>query len=205
MLNPGFVTRKALAAWQDIPTFLPQFQFHEQHRTIVHTTRPDAILPLIAEFDVQQDTVIRWLMSLRQIPQKFLRHQHIQATSNFGMHSFTLLKRSPSELCYGLRGQFWRADFGLENVPDADAFQAAVAPGSAKLLLRYRVTELTPGKHELCTETFIYCPDRKTTLKMSAYWLAIRAGSGWIRKRTLEAVKSNIQDVKSDAEDKLTR
>jgi hypothetical protein len=193
MLNPGFVTRKALAHWRDAPAFLPQFHFHEKHRTVIHTAHPETILPLIANFDVRQDPVIRRLMSLRQIPQKFLRNPQPNAIGDFGLHSFTLLKSSASELCYGLIGQFWRTDFGLEDVPDASAFQTPAAPGSAKLLLRYRITELVPGQHELCTETFVYCPDRSTRLRMTAYWLVIRAGSGWIRKRTLKAVRENIE------------
>lgn len=176
MLNPGFVTRKALAQWQDVPAFLPQFQFHEKHRTVIHTAHPEHILPLIANFDVRQDVVIRRLMFLRQLPQKFLRNQQANSIGNFGLHSFTLLKNSASELCYGLRGQFWRSDFGLEKVPDVSAFQTSVTPGSATLLLRYQVTELAPGQHELNTETFVYCPDRSTRLRMAAYWLIIRAG-----------------------------
>ena len=195
MLNPGFVTRKALAQWQDVPAFLPQFQFHEKHRTVIHTAHPEHILPLIANFDVRQDVVIRRLMFLRQLPQKFLRNQQANSIGNFGLHSFTLLKNSASELCYGLRGQFWRSDFGLEKVPDVSAFQTSVTPGSATLLLRYQVTERAPGQHELSTETFVYCPDRSTQLKMTAYWLVIRAGSGWIRKRTLKALKSNIEGL----------
>ena len=193
MLNPGFVTRKALAQWQDVPAFLPQFQFHEKHRTVIHTAHPEHILPLIANFDVRQDVVIRRLMFLRQLPQKFLRNQQANSIGNFGLHSFTLLKNSASELCYGLRGQIWRSNFGLEKVPDVSAFQTSVTPGSATLLLRYQVTELAPGQHELNTETFVYCPDRSTRLRMAAYWLAIRAGSGWIRKRTLKAVRANIE------------
>lgn len=193
MLNPGFVTRKALTHWRDVPAFLPQFQFHEKHRTVIHTVHPETILPLIANFDVRQDPVIRRLMSLRQIPQKFLRNPQPNAIGDFGLHSFTLLKSSASELCYGLIGQFWRTDFGLEDVPDASAFQTPAAPGCAKLLLRYRITELAPGQHGLCTETFVYCPDRSTRLRMTAYWLVIRAGSGWIRKRTLKAVRKNIE------------
>ena len=51
MLNPGFVTRKALAQWQDIPVFLPQFQFHEKHQTVIKTHSPEKILSLIATFD----------------------------------------------------------------------------------------------------------------------------------------------------------
>ena len=168
MLNPGFVTRKALAQWQDVPAFLPQFQFHEKHRTVIHTAHPEHILPFIANFDVRQDVVIRRLMFLRQLPQKFLRNQQANSIGNFGLHSFTLLKNSASELCYGLRGQFWRSDFGLEKVPDVSAFQTSVTPGSATLLLRYQVTELAPGQHELNTETFVYCPDRSTRLRMAA-------------------------------------
>ena len=195
MLNPGFVTRKALAQWQDVPAFLPQFQFHEKHRTVIHTAHPEQILPLIAHFDVRQDVVIRRLMFLRQLPQKFLRNQQANSIGNFGLHSFTLSKNSASELCYGLRGQFWRSDFGLEKVPDVSAFQTSVTPGSATLLLRYQVTELAPGQHELNTETFVYCPDRSTRLRMAAYWLIIRAGRGWIRRRTLKAVRLNIEKL----------
>jgi len=115
--------------------------------------------------------------------------------SNFGLHSFTLLTQSASEICYGLRGQFWRTDFNLENMPDASAFQTPVAAGKAKLLLRYQVTELAPGQHELSTETFVDCPDRSTRLRMAAYWLIIRAGSGWISRRTLKAVRLNIEKL----------
>lgn len=192
MLNPGFVTSRALTQWQNIPIFLPQFQFYEKHKAVIKTYSPEKILPLVAGFDIQQDAVIRLLMSVRQIPQKFRRNRPSQSVKNFGLNSFTLLEKSASELCYGLRGQFWRPDFGLENVPDTDAYLAPVTPGSAKLLLRYRLTEIKEGQHELRTETFIYCPDRATQLKMTAYWLAIRAGSGWIRKRTLMAVQSSV-------------
>lgn len=193
MLNPGFVTGRALAQWKDIPVFLPQFQFHEKHQTVIKTHSPEKILPLVAGFDIQQDAIIRLLMSVRQLPQNLLRNKQPHTFNSFGLNSFTLLERSASELCYGLRGQFWHADFGLENVPDTDTYMAPVVPGSAKLLLRYRVTEVEEGQHELLTDTYIYCPDKVTKLKMSAYWLAIRAGSGWIRKRMLRAVQSSFR------------
>lgn len=192
MFNLGFVTSRALAQWPDRPVFLPQFQFYEKHQTVIKTHSPEKILPFIATFDIQHDAVIRLLMSVRQFPQKFWRNKQPHTISRFGLNSFTLLENSASELCYGLRGQFWRADFGLENVPDTDAYLAPVMPGSAKLLLRYQVKKVKEGRYTLQTETFIYCPDRATQLKMTAYWLAIRAGSGWIRKRTLMAVKSAI-------------
>ncbi len=187
----GFVTSKDLASWQNAPASLPHFQFYERHRATISTACPEQILPIIAHFDIQQDPVVKTLMSVRQLPQR-LRQKPVVP---FGLHSFTLLENTATELCYGLRGQFWRTDFGLEEVPDSRAYAAPLAPGNAKLLLRYQVRQLAADKYELCTETFIYCPDRATRLKMAAYWLAIRAGSGWIRQRTLSAVKRALEDA----------
>ena len=185
----GFVRNNDLTDWQNAPASLPQFQFYERHRTTVRTTSPDKILPIIARFDIQQDAVVKTLMSVRQLPQR-LRQKPV---TPFGLHSFTLLEHTATELCYGLRGQFWRADFGLEDIPDNLAYAAPLLPGNAKLLLRYQVRQLADDRYELCTETFIHCPDRATRLKMTGYWLAIRAGSGWIRQRTLKAVTRELE------------
>ncbi|OAT19950.1 hypothetical protein M979_0999 [Buttiauxella noackiae ATCC 51607] len=195
MLALGFVTQKALADWQNTPLYMPHFQFYERHSTTIRTTHPEKILPAIADYDIQQDFLIKTLMSVRQLPQKLLRNKSEKTINQFGPHSFTLLESSTTELCYGLRGQFWRPDFGLEDVPDASAYCAVLRPGNAKLLLRYQVQQLANNKYVLCTETFIYCPDRATRLKMTGYWLAIRLGSGLIRQRTLKAVKHELEKV----------
>ena len=65
MLNAGFVTRKALAQWQNIPVFLPQFQFHEKHQAVINTACPEKILPLVAKFNLQQDAIIYLMRSRR--------------------------------------------------------------------------------------------------------------------------------------------
>ncbi|MDV5356252.1 hypothetical protein QM201_15360 [Enterobacter asburiae] len=58
MVNPGFVTREALAGWYDVPALLPQFQFYKKSRAVIETNSPEKFLPLVAEFDIQQDPVI---------------------------------------------------------------------------------------------------------------------------------------------------
>lgn len=189
----GFVTKKALTDWQNAPLYLPHFQFHERHRTVIRTAHPEKILPAIADYDIQQDVVIKTLMWVRQLPLRLVRPKPESGIKPFGLQSFTLLENSATELCYGLRGQFWRTDFGLEDVPDMSAYCTAPLPGSAKLLLRYQVQRLATREYALTTETFIYCPDRATQLKMAGYWLAIRVGSGWIRQRMLKAVKFKLE------------
>lgn len=185
----GFVSNKELADWKNTPSDLPRFQFYEKHRTLIRTAYPEKILPAVANFDIQKDAVVKTLMSVRQLPETLRRRKPDTPIKPFGLHSFTLLEHSASELCYGLRGQFWRSDFGLETVPDRLAYGAVLPPGNAKLLLRYQVQPLGSEQYDLRTETFIYCPDNATRVKMAAYWLAIRAGSGWIRRRTLKAVQ----------------
>lgn len=189
----GFVSKNRLANWNGASPHLPDFQFHEKHRAVIKTTHPEKIMPLIMAFDIEQDRVIRALMSVRQLPQKLQKQAQKNQDDKFGLQTFTLIHASDLELCYGLRGQFWRADFGLEKISDAEEYQQPARQGAAKLLLRYQVNTINVNQSELITETFIHCPDKITHYKMAAYWLAIRAGSGLIRRRMLGSIKHELE------------
>jgi hypothetical protein len=54
--------------------------------------------------------------------------------------------------------------------------------------------EAPQGGHALQTETFVYCPSRSTMLMFTPYWLAIRLASGWIRRRTLNAIEKSFAE-----------
>ncbi|KJV28209.1 hypothetical protein [Pantoea sp. SM3] len=195
MISLGFVSKKMLANWNGAPLHLPDFQFHEKHRAVIKTNCPEKIMPLIKAFDLEQDSVIRALMSIRQLPQKLQGKAPKTHDDEFGLQTFTLLHASDLELCYGLRGEFWRADFGLEKISNAEKYQQPARPGAAKLLLRYQVNLINDSQSELITETFIHCPDKASHCKMAAYWLAIRAGSGLIRRRMLSSVKHELENT----------
>lgn len=189
----GFVSKNRLANWNGASPHLPDFQFHEKHRAVIKTTHPEEIMPLIMAFDIEQDRVIRALMSVRQLPQKLQKQAPKNQDDKFGLQTFTLIHASDLELCYGLRGQFWRADFGLEKISDAEEYKQPARQGAATLLLRYQVNTINVNQSELITETFIHCPDKITHYKMAAYWLAIRAGSGLIRRRMLGSIKHELE------------
>lgn len=194
MISLGFVSKKMLSNWSDVPPYLPDFQFHEKHRAVIKSTSPEKIMPLIKAFDLKQDAVIRALMSIRLLRRKLQRKAPEAHVDQFGLQTFTFLHASALELCYGLRGEFWRADFGLEKISDAEEYQQPARPGAAKLLLRYQVNLINHSQSELITETFIHCPDKASHFKMAAYWLAIRAGSGLIRRRMLNSVKHELEN-----------
>jgi len=68
------------------------------------------------------------------------------------------------------------------------ALQAALVP----LKLIDGSHDPVSGAHMLRTETFIHCPSERTRWLLTPYWLAIRLGSGWIRRRTLAAVETAL-------------
>lgn len=115
MISLGFVSKKMLTNWNGVSHHLPDFQFHEKHSTLIKTNHPEKIMSLIKAFDLEQDVVIRRLMSIRKLPQKLQNEASKTCDNEFGLQTFTLLHESDSELCYGLRGEFWRADLGLEK------------------------------------------------------------------------------------------
>ena len=194
MISLGFVSKKMLTNWNGTSPHLPDFQFHEKHSTLIKTNYPEKIMSLIKTFDLEQDVVIRRLMSIRKLPQKLQNEASKTYDNEFGLQTFTLLHESDSELCYGLRGEFWRADLGLEKISSVEAYQQPAQPGAAKLLLRYQVNQINGNQSELITETFIHCPDKTSHCKMVVYWLAIRAGSGLIRRRMLHSVKHQLEN-----------
>lgn len=85
MISLGFVSKKMLTNWSDVPPYLPDFQIHEKHSAIIKTTSPEKIMPLIKAFDIKQDAVIRALMSIRQLPQILQRKAPETHDDQFGL------------------------------------------------------------------------------------------------------------------------
>ncbi|WP_052408753.1 hypothetical protein [Paraburkholderia acidipaludis] len=103
-----------------------------------------------------------------------------------------LLSRDEDAVSLGLVGRFWRPDFGLVAIADAEAFLSGSRPDVAKLVLRFEAQPCGPDRYRLRTETFVYCPTWRTRMAMTPYWLAIRAASGWIRRRALARVERSF-------------
>lgn len=172
--------------------FLAAYTFYERHEAAVGTAPPPRIIDAVASFDMRDDPVIDALLRVREWPERLVQRLGGKHCEPFGLSAFTPLHRDERELTFGLAGRFWRPDFGLEQVADAAAFIALARTDIAKLVLRFRVPDEGQEDARLVTETFVDCPSFGTRALMTPYWFAIRASSGWIRRRTLAAVARTL-------------
>lgn len=174
----------------ELSYWLPAVHFHERHDATMSTASPAHIIAALKSFNIQQDPVVRTLMSLRQLPQRLLT----KSPPDFTLSRFTELETTADSSTQGLIGRFWQPDMGLESIADVQAWQNFHASDCARLILKNRVIARPEGNYQVITETFIYCPTQRIYRKMQLYWLFIRIASGWIRKRTLKQVARSLHN-----------
>lgn len=182
---------------QLIDKYLPEYGFSEVHGCDVSAS-PEVVLQAAMNYRPETDAFFRSMIALREVPMRALarlRGQKSTVAAPFGLHEFTLLEHRPGEaLVYGLIGQFWKADFGLQKIESSDNYLAFRMPGVAKLALAFTVTK-QGSKTRLVTETRIFCPDRASHLRFTPYWYLIRPVSGMIRNRILNSIRKASETI----------
>ncbi|MDN6856642.1 DUF2867 domain-containing protein [Pseudomonas sp. CAN2814] len=178
---------------------MPEFQFAERHSLAMRAT-PAQVLDAVSQLTAEHDPLVQRFLQIREAPARLalrlgLRNALAQRP-RFGLHEFTLLGRTgDSEIAYGLIGRFWRSDFGLRPCADGESFQRFAESGTARLILHF---SCEPGEREgevrVQTETRVHCPDRRSRLLFTPYWLAIRPVSGLIRRRLLRDIQRRVSE-----------
>ena len=176
-----------------IGDYLPIYHFSEKHGCII-SAEPKAILDAVESYRPDSDPFFRIMIAIRELPMRLFGGNKTLPPP-FGLHNFTRLERGEQALVFGLIGRFWRLDFGLEQIADAHAFKAFDRLGVAKLVLGFETFALEDGRHQLVTQTRVYCPDHTSRLKFTPYWWLVRPVSGLIRRRILTSIKSASERI----------
>lgn len=180
--------------------WLPAAAFSEHHRAAV-TGEPSQIIAALLGFDDGKDPIVRFMLQLREAPIRLWDglggRSGLRGRPRFGLHEFTILEQGEMHLVLGLCGRFWRPDFGLVEIRDAQDFAAFDRPGVARLVMVFTVENSLGGVavQQLVTETHVHCPDRRSQMFFMPYWWAIRLGSGFIRRRILYQIREHMMRV----------
>lgn len=175
--------------------FLPQWQFAECHELRLPGVSPAQAFAAVVPGLSAPDPLIERAIALREAPGRLLRRLGLGGVAlparGFGFHSFTPLGSVPDvEVAFGLAGQFWKLDYGLLRLPDADAFERL--QNQPKLVLNMCVVPEVGGSR-LVTHTRVHCPTEALRRRFAPYWTLIRPVSGLIRHRLLRAVARAIR------------
>jgi len=169
-----------------IDEFLPEYDFHERHQTLV-PVQGEVARRAVEEWKPQDSVLWRLLLRLRGLgrPQGSLR-QWAEA------NGFLLLAESADEVVYGQIGRFWAMDErrALVSPATAEEFRQFADPGCAAAVMNVRIEPLASGSTRVHTETRIRALGPQARRRFRLYWLLIRPFSGLLRRAMLSGIKA---------------
>ena len=170
-----------------IDDFLPQYDFHERHDTIVRVPC-DAVRHASDAWRPDSSLLWRLLLRLRGLgsPQGTLRDWAEAA-------GFLCLAETEHEVIYGQAGRFWspKERAALVSPRTVDEFRTLTDPRYAVAAMSILVTPSASGlSTRLSTETRIRCLGPEARRRFRLYWLLIRPFSGLLRCAMLAGIKA---------------
>ena len=165
---------------------MPQYDVVERHRTIVNAPA-NVVFGAIREANLAGGWITPALLALRAAPRRVVRLHDLER-AGFRV----VAERAPEELVIGLLGRFWTLRGGLCAEVTVETFRAGPPAGQALAGWNFSVTQRPDGSSELRTETRVWCA-ADARWKFRLYWLAVRPGSGLIRRAMLRAIKRHAE------------
>ncbi len=194
---------------------MPHYDVVERHRTLVRAA-PNLVFAAIREADLTGGPLTRSLFALRAVPaalgaivrspraawdeyhDRTSTHQRTGRLQDFERAGFRIVaERPPEELMIGLLGRFWTPRGGLCAEVTADTFHAGPPVGQALAGWNFTVAVRPDGTSELRTETRVWCAGNARRA-FRLYWLAVRPGSGLIRREMLRAIRRHAESRQRD-------
>ena len=168
-----------------IDDFMPEFDFHERHETLVAAPR-DAVRRAADEWRPSESFLWRWLLRLRGLggPGGTLREWA-------EINGFLCLAEHEDEIVYGQAGRFWAVDErgAFVSPRTVEEFRAFADPQYAAAVMNVRVDAIAPNSTRLFTETRVRALSGAARRRFRLYWLLIRPFSGLLRRAMLNGIK----------------
>ena len=173
---------------------MPSYDKNEVHYLVIDAA-PDVVYRAAREVTAGEIRLLRPLMFVRMLPARIRGTRvtwdaSMPAIELFVASGFTLLGERPGrEIVAGAIGKYWSI---TRNQPvvmrDAAAFMAFSEPGYAKAAMSLLVVP-DGERTRIVTETRVASTSLNARKAFARYWIAIRWGSGAIRRSWLAAIK----------------
>ena len=162
---------------------MPEYDRREVHGRTIDAS-PAATWEALHELRGEEVAAMRLLMGIRTLG-RGRGGDSPTVLDSFGRMGFRVLDEEPgSQLVVAGIGRFWQPSGGLRRVESREQFSSFEEPGYAKVAFDFRLED-----GELSTETRVAGTDAGARRRFGLYWLAIRPGSGLIRREWLRAIE----------------
>jgi hypothetical protein len=173
----------------------PQFEFRERHSLRMRAT-PEGIRAAIKAVTADEIFLFHALMRIRQlgrplppnisgIPRETPLHEIATRTH------FAVLADEDRELVTAT--VVARPKGSMRPTTAADILAARSRAGYAVATMNWTIAPRGDGTCLVTTETRVHAADAATRWRFAAYWLVIRAGSGFIRRMWLRAIRKRAE------------
>ncbi len=172
---------------------MPVYRHRERHERTIQAPPAEVWRALLAVTSGELQ-LSRLLMGVRSIPERLVGGSKrpegpLPVIQSFLGGGFRELRADPGHLLVaGAAIQPWRLVRGkVADVRDLAGFHAFNQPGFVLAVISFELEPVGDGTR-LATETRVQPTDQAAGRAFRPYWLAIRAGSGLIRRDMLRAV-----------------
>lgn len=168
-----------------IAAYLPVYTVREIHSAVVPAgTR--RTYEIVRNFQFKNSLLSKILLFLRGFPP-----DRIGIQSVLGAGFIFLEERQEREFALGLIGKFWTPSGCLKHAT-AKEFIEFQQKGVAKAVWNFTFERVGDNETRLTTETRVFCPDEKSTIKFKLYWFFVGPFSGIIRREILRSIKDEV-------------
>lgn len=174
---------------------LPAPDFAERHQRRIQA-QPPAVWAALHEVRLSDLALSRTLMDIRTLPLRLLGRERPQMVTGRFLETgpVPVLASDPERAVVAAGAiQPWKLR-GAQPPPtlDPDGLREFDQPGWVKVGIDF-VLEQAAGHTLLRTETRVVATDAATRRRFAVYWMAIRLGSGLIRRDVLRAVADRAE------------
>lgn len=173
---------------------LPRFDAGEVHDLWI-PAQPEVAFAAVKEVTVREVRLLTPLETLRGLPSLLTGRAAVRPDGSAPvLEAFTvgvvpLGERPGTEIAAGAIGRFWRwAGNEPAAVRTREDFLSFAGPGYAKAAIAFLVRPERGGSR-VVTETRVAGTSPEATRALLRYWVAIRLGSGAIRRSWLAAIR----------------
>ena len=175
--------------------FAPEHQFNEVHRVRIRAPR-SRVYRAIKEVTAGEIAFFRAFTWIRRFGRKGAEsildpppgEPVLSVATRTG---FVLLADDLEEEI--VVGAVVLAPSGAARPRTAEQFKEVAGPGFARAAMNFRIEDSGNGTCLLSTETRVHATDAPARRRFGRYWTAIRAGSGFLRRMWLRAIKRRAE------------